>query len=500
MSAKKGTLLLNGLPSRTQLILDAHSEAYLTNEQFAGIKALPSGWHCVSWSIPSSDTSPSEAGPVGPYQNSTRNILLRWFDDEEVAVRELDRIQQQLVVSQDTGIGRSRRRHVTRTIDPSSSRSIPTLVSPEVLGSVESRLLPYPTEAHEAWRNATRHLSHDGGHVGRQVVARVLGVDSASGDSVTDSFATGPIRSNDEKEEASMQRSGNLGRNEKGKVIWGKSRLAPEPFEVAVDGELLEADDSEDKSRKRSATTDSLDSDSDDDEALHLTAFDMRRSWPPNSVGSEITRWSQDKSWLLQDVAHRCFAGITSPSSAEWYLPLLCELELAFIVFITANNPHAFEQWKHLVALFCRSAKLIGAGSTFQLHPSLNPTTARRTPDLSAHIAFLTTLRSNLLLLPADFWSAQSSPHEESTLLKQLDILRANIARSLSSTAAAAVNTQNSPPGESAEQLVKAWRSLSRLTTTRFGWHLDQRLDEEAEVQDDLEAEQGEDAPVVVDL
>ncbi|CBQ70577.1 conserved hypothetical protein [Sporisorium reilianum SRZ2] len=481
MSASKGALLLNGLPPRTQLTLDAHSEAYLTNEQFAGIKALPPGWRCVSWSIPASDASSNEA--AGPSQASTRNILLRWFDDD-VAVRELDRVQQRLVASHDTGIGRSRRRHVTRTLDPSSSRSIPTLVSPEVLASVESRLLPYPSEAYEAWRNATRHLSLGGGDVGRQVVAKVLGVDSASGDAMTDSFAAGPSRSADVKEEAVLQRTGNLGRNEKGKLIWGKSRPAPQPFEVTVDDE---ADDSAATSRKRT-TADPAPSSSSDDDSLHFTPFDMRRSWPPNSLGPEITRWSQDKSWLLQDVARRSRTGI---AQAQWYLPLMCELELAFVVFVTANNVYAYEQWTHLVALFCRSAEMLGAQLAFQLHPAHAPAplcAVQAQPALDAHTAFLGTLRAQLLLLPRDFWTTQTSPHEESTLVAQLDALRANIARALSAA--------REPH---AEQLVHAWRSLSH-SCVRFGWNLDARLDEEAEVQDDLAAEDGEDAPVIVAL
>ncbi|TKY84952.1 hypothetical protein EX895_006032 [Sporisorium graminicola] len=504
MSASKAaqdpaTLLLNGLPPRTQLILDAHSEAYVTNEQFAGIKELPAGWHCVSWSIPALTSSSDQADATEPSSTSTRNVLLRWFDADEVAVRELDRVQQRLVASLDSGIGRSRRRHVTRTVDPSSSGSIPTIVSPDVLASVEPRLLPYPSAAQDPWGSATRHLSQNGGHVGRQVVAKVLGVESTSGDSITDSFATGPSSSIDEKEKASLQRSGNLGRNEKGKVIWGKSRPAPEPFEVAIDGE---ADHStEDKGRKRTTAADSNNNDDDDDELLYFTSFDLRRSWPPNSVGSEITRWSQDKSWLLQDVARRCFVGIIDPSKEEWYLPLLCELELAFILFVTANNVYAFEQWKDLVALFCRSAQLIGAQSGFQPHPSTTSplvSAEHAQPDLDSHVAFLHTLRSQLSLLTPDFWSSQSSPHEESHVLTQLDVLRASIARSLSSTAA--TSPQRSPRGGGAEHLIKAWRSLSHFTTVRFGWHLDQRLDEEAEVQGDLEAEQGEDAPVVVDL
>lgn len=489
-------LLLNGLPPRTQIAIDAQHEAYLTNEQFSGIKSLPAGWHCISWSI----TSTHEDSQAGPSEGSVRNVWLRWFDQGETAVRELDRVQQRLVLHDSSSsnaasgsrIGRSQRRYITRTFDPSGSRSEPTLVTPEVLSSVEPRLLPYPASADRPWRGATQHLSSHGGHIGRQVVAKVLGTDSSSGDSTTDSLASGPSRSKDVKEEAILQLSCNLGRNENGKVIWGKSRPEAELYEVAVDGEdANESLGSAKRSRKRSLSPESP---NEEDESIHFTPFDPRRSWPPDSVGGEITRWSQDKSWLLRDVARRSRNGINSPGG-EWYEVLMCEFELAFIVFIAGNNVYAWEQWKDLVSLFCHSSSLIGAQSAFHLHPSTTPDpTVLQTPsDLSVHIAFLMTLHAQLLLLPKEFWTIQTSPAEEQGLLKQLDILRGNIARSLSGAPSQA--------GEEArEKLVAAWRTLSHSTTSVFGWDLDRRLDEEAEVEDDLEAEEGEDAPVVVDL
>ena len=322
------------------------------------------------------------------------------------------------------------------------------------------------------------------------MVARVLGVDVSNGDSISDTFAAGPVRAEGNKEEGEWKRTGNLGRTEKGRVIWGKSRPSAEPFEVDVQDDH---DPTELKRRKRPSTPEN----DIQDDAVQFTPFDLRRSWPPSSIGEEVTRWSQDKSWLLQDVARRSLSHLTS-TGAPWYLALLCELELAFILFLTANNAYALDQWKQLVELFCRSTSIIGASSGFALHPSTVPSpSTESSPVIDAHIAFLTTLRAQLQLLADDFWSCQSSQHEESALLKNLDVLRASVARSLSSSASVA--RQNSAEEMQREQLIKAWRSLSH-STTRFGWDLDRRLDEEAEVQDDLLAEEGEDAPVIVDL
>lgn len=508
-------LLLQGLPSRTQINLDAHPEIYLTNEQFTGIKSLPPGWHCISWSIASSESSTNDASQATPSATSFRNVLLKWFDQDEIAVRGLDRLEERLVVpdqfaspshaASGSGIGRSKHRRDTRTIDPSSSPAEAILITPDVLSSVEPHLLPYPAEAGQFWRKATLHLSRNQGRVGRQVVARVLGVNVSTGDSTTDSLAAGPSAGKDTRKEETLPHPGiTSGRKEDGKLIWGKSRPPTETFEVALDGEDACAgnDLSKSTSRKRSLSTESTEDVDDDDEALLFTNFDLKRSWPAHSIGAEITHWSEDKSWLLQDVARRSHLGIAHPVGGEtsWYLALLCEFELAFVLFIAANNAHAFDCWKDLIVLFCRSSSLIGAQSAFQLHPSAatfaSDSQHSTAIDLTAHTAFLTTLRTHLLILPADFWSSQSTTQQENHLLKQLDVLRANIARSLSTPS----QRQHKVEEAHREQLVKAWRVLSHTTASRFGWTLDSRLDEEAEVQDDIEAEEGEDAPVIVDL
>lgn len=513
--ATNSILLLNGLPPRTQLTVDGHSEAYLINEQFAGIKALPPGWHCISWSIaPNQDSS--QTGGVAA-EGSVRNVFFRWFEDGEVSIRELDRVQERLATPNQHGsgsnIGRSNQTRISRTFD-SSCKPVSTIVTPEVLGSVEPRLLPYPSTAHRSWQDVTRHLGIDNGGVGKKVVARVLGVDALSGDFTTDSLATGPSRAKDAREQASIQQVGGTGRNENGKIIWGKSRPEDEReqfelFEVTETNGSDSTADSEQKKRKRPSPTSSSNKDEvNDEDSLLFTSFDLRRSWPPNSIGAEVTRWSEDKSWLLQDVATRSRLGVTldGADDDEWCLPLLCEFELAFVLFIMASNVYAWEQWKDLAALFCRSSTIIGAQSAFQLHPSMTSESASEAQDngdevrLDGHIAFLSTLRAQLILLQSDFWSTQTSPSEEQAVLKELDILRANIARSLS--AAGLANQPGNGTAQEAQRakLVTAWRSLSHLTFEKFGWQLDRRLDEEAEVEDDMKAEEGEDAPVIVDL
>jgi hypothetical protein len=51
----------------------------------------------------------------------------------------------------------------------------------------------------------------------------------------------------------------------------------------------------------------------DADDILRLTIFDLKRSFPPRATVTEVTQWSQDKSWLLQSL----FAQASSMSWSE---------------------------------------------------------------------------------------------------------------------------------------------------------------------------------------
>lgn len=506
-------LLLNGLPARTQLVLDAHPQAYVINDQFAGIKSLAPGWHCISWSLDSEAGNEANAG--GPsVEGSIRNVALRYFESQEIAIRDLDRIHQRLVVPNPdaaSSTARYRAMRVSRSCNAGTSQQLQAVVSQGFLASVQSRLLPAPEEAQQRWRKATQHLGCAGGAIGRKVVARVVGIDLESGDASTDSLASGPRRSNDPKEEEGFQRTGNVGRNENGITIWGKSQPAHSHVEVQSDGEgsAEEATErtigAENRKRKRTENHATEGAEESDDGVLLFTEFDLRRSWPPNAVGAELTRWSQDKSWLLRDVAARARRGIASDENRQsgWYLPLLCEMELAFVLFVMASNVHAWDEWKDLLSLFCRAASIIGSQSAFHLHPASIDASSAQLMDVDveqvrvdAHVAFLDTLAAQLDLLDGEFWSSQSTTKEEQAALKELDVLRANIARSL---ALAGTVQAGGGDEEGRARLVAAWRKVSHLAASKFGWQLDRRLDEEAEIEDDIEAEEGEDAPVIVD-
>ncbi|KAJ3190240.1 a1-alpha2 repression [Gaertneriomyces sp. JEL0708] len=88
---------------------------------------------------------------------------------------------------------------------------------------------------------------------------------------------------------------------------------------------------------------------SDSREALRLqfTAFDLKRSYPPGATGSDLTKYSLDKSYLLRQVLTEKYAGS--------YKELLGELQLSFLIFLLAEVYDGYEQWKALVHLICQS-------------------------------------------------------------------------------------------------------------------------------------------------
>ncbi|KAI8804742.1 AAR2 protein-domain-containing protein [Cladochytrium replicatum] len=78
---------------------------------------------------------------------------------------------------------------------------------------------------------------------------------------------------------------------------------------------------------------------------FHFTNFDLRRSFPPGSAPSEVTKYSIDKSWLLEHLITDAWDGS--------YTVVLGEIQLAFILTIVAFIQEGFERWKALLHLVC---------------------------------------------------------------------------------------------------------------------------------------------------
>ncbi|XP_024997956.2 protein AAR2 homolog isoform X2 [Gallus gallus] len=118
-----------------------------------------------------------------------------------------------------------------------------------------------------------------------------------------------------------------------------------------------------------------------------------RQTYPDGASPEEITRHSMDLSYALEKVIARRYAG--RPQD------LLAELQFAFICFLIGNVYDAFEHWKRLLNILCRSEDAIAkyqdlyANLIFVLYHQLNEIPSDFFVDIVSQDNFLTsTLQS----------------------------------------------------------------------------------------------------------
>ncbi|XP_021272031.1 protein AAR2 homolog [Numida meleagris] len=114
-----------------------------------------------------------------------------------------------------------------------------------------------------------------------------------------------------------------------------------------------------------------------------------RQTYPDGASPEEITRHSMDLSYALEKVIARRYAG--QPQD------LLAELQFAFICFLIGNVYDAFEHWKRLLNILCRSEDAIGkyqdlyANLIFVLYHQLNEIPSDFFVDIVSQDNFLTS-------------------------------------------------------------------------------------------------------------
>lgn len=157
-----------------------------------------------------------------------------------------------------------------RTV-PATSTAVETVTSVDYLKSLDSSLAAYPADILELWPGLVNLITQD-------TLARVIGLDgqrSARVDALMSSVA-------DEREI-------DKGKDGEKRRQWGKER-EEEPVEGGA--KIIELEEGEDEVAGGEVGAD-------EDELLAFVAVDLKRSWPQGSQGEELSRWSQDKSWLL---------------------------------------------------------------------------------------------------------------------------------------------------------------------------------------------------------
>ncbi|KAM6298767.1 protein AAR2 homolog [Aegotheles albertisi] len=165
-----------------------------------------------------------------------------------------------------------------------------------------------------------------------------------------------------------------------------------------------------------------------------------RQMFPDGASPEEVTRHSMDLSYALERVIGQRYA--SQP------LDLLGELQFAFVCFLIGNVYDAFEHWKRLLNILCRSEDAIG-----------------KYQDL--YISLISVLYHQLGEIPADFFV---------DIVSQDNFLTSTLQVFFSYTCSAAVDGT----------LRKKAEKFKAHLTKKFKW--------------DFEAEPDDCAPVVVEL
>ncbi|XP_015736759.1 protein AAR2 homolog isoform X1 [Coturnix japonica] len=125
-----------------------------------------------------------------------------------------------------------------------------------------------------------------------------------------------------------------------------------------------------------------------------------RRTYPEGASPEEITRHCMDLSYALENVIARRYAG--RPQD------LLAELQFAFICFLIGNVYDAFEHWKRLLNILCRSEAAIAkyqdlyANLIFVLYHQLNEIPSDFFVDIVSQDNFLTSTLQNKVFCPPE--------------------------------------------------------------------------------------------------
>ncbi|BEI91875.1 uncharacterized protein CcaverHIS019_0406950 [Cutaneotrichosporon cavernicola] len=203
---------------------------------------------------------------------------------------------------------------------------------------------------------------------------------------------------------------------------------------------------------------------------IRLPVFDLKRSWPPGATGDGVTRWSRDKSDLW---ARTCS---THGGPAE----LLGYTALAFILVTQVWNAPALAAYRRLIALHCRAHAALAEPELFpDAFPSPEKEKGRETA-----LAFVDLLTAQISSLPDQAFAVEV-PDLDVFYLDEIEVLRRGLG------AALAVRGWWGLAGKAQA----SWTRLQAVGRVR-GWEIGP-LPQGDEEEDE---EEGEDAPVVVEM
>lgn len=214
-------------------------------------------------------------------------------------------------------------------------------------------------------------------------------------------------------------------------------------------------------------------------DGLHFVQFRLKRSWRDGAVGQEVTRYARDKSWLLGDVVTNRLERGESGSIVHLQAKLISDpyrllgqLQLAFILLLQLSSYGGLTVYKRILSLFTRSSSILSTPAHYMPEG----------PDISGLFrAVVVAIAAQIQSIPSGSFETEL-PEFDLFYLDEIESLRENLS---------------STPWR--DQVSASWKRLQSAGKT-WRWDID-NLDSPGPVDgSDEEDEEGEYAPVVVDL
>ncbi|KAG9064000.1 a1-alpha2 repression [Linnemannia hyalina] len=211
--------------------------------------------------------------------------------------------------------------------------------------------------------------------------------------------------------------------------------------------------------------------------SISFTPINLRSSFRKGAVGEEVTRYSLDKSWLLNNLFTTVYNNDVSA--------FLGEYQAAFVTMLLSYHLGAFRQWKTMTILVCQS------------------TEATSSPNYTTLVSeFIQTLHHQLTSIPSSFFMDLlfASPDEDDMTANFLELALKSMGK----------NIQSGLRRGHCLALRKPMQGLQKAVLESFEWKIpgdfrkvqkvvEMKPVEMLDSEDEDYEEEGEYAPVIVE-
>ncbi|WVF71280.1 hypothetical protein IAT40_006083 [Kwoniella sp. CBS 6097] len=440
-----GFLVITDLPEASEFGIDG---TFHIVRRFSGIKFVPPGLHLITWSStssPSSSSSPADSiSMAGPSNVPIRHALLRHFKPKQRVVLRFDKSTES--VSE----------HDVHADGQSGS-----VISDDHLRTLDKEMAPYPFTGLEGWKSLTGYITPD-------ILESVIG-ENGLVDGMTS--VEGEEDDSDSKEMQNEMSTLSSSSNQTLRQAQGRGRGQDSAGAGAG-------------------------------KKMRFVRFGLKRSWRDGAIGEEVTRFSRDKSWLLGDVVANQLGGDLDK--------LLGQLQLSFILLLHLSSYSALLVYKRLLTLICQSPSFISDPSSYlstssSVIPSSSSSAKSQSQSQSQspvkrvkkmYTALLGVLDKQIEAIPNGSFDTEL-PELDAFFQDQIESLRSNISAAVGSSGSVGHEEWNEVEKDG---IRSAWKELEN-SAKKWGWEIGSLdLSKGADEDSEDEEEEGEYAPVIVDL